>query len=132
MHWNGLLITVVGLIPALWGGYCLRTPSAREECRNASNLAPRIMVSIPGNFGFVLFMLFGLFVIVDGIFYFFAGPFAAAIPSPVVAGAAVLRSSISCRVLGAERSKRPASLCRVAAVIARDNRFSAARQAPCR
>jgi hypothetical protein len=73
MHWNGLLISIVGLIPALWGGYCLRSPSAREDCRNASNIGPRIMASLPGSFGFFLCMLFGLCLIVDGIFYVFVG-----------------------------------------------------------
>ncbi len=32
MHWNGLLISVVGLIPACYGIYCLRSPSEREDC----------------------------------------------------------------------------------------------------
>jgi len=73
MHWNGLLITVVGLLPALWGTHCLRSPSAREECRTASNIGPRIMASLPGNSGFFLCMLFGLWMIVDGIFFVIAG-----------------------------------------------------------
>lgn len=73
MHWNGLLISVVGLIPACYGIYCLRTPSEREDCRNASNIGPRIIASIPGNYGFVLEALFGVWMIVDGIVFVFVG-----------------------------------------------------------
>ncbi len=73
MHWNGLLISLAGLLPTCYGTYCLRSPAEREECRNASNIGPRIIASIPGNYGFVLEVLFGVWMIVDGIIYVFVG-----------------------------------------------------------
>ena len=73
MHWNGLLISLVGLIPAGYGTLCLCSPAEREACRNSPTIVPRIVASIPFNFGFVLEALVGVWMIVDGVVFVFVG-----------------------------------------------------------
>jgi glucose uptake protein GlcU len=78
MHWNGLLVDVVGLVLIGVGVYFLRSGEARREFRADwrrafSDGIPiiRIVGLLPG--GFVLYVVFGLWMVVDGIYHVYHG-----------------------------------------------------------
>ena len=70
MHWNGLLVSVVGLVLVGVGVFFLRDAEARRMFRaeGLSDLSVfRIVGLMPG--GFLLYLVVGLWMVVDGLYH---------------------------------------------------------------
>jgi hypothetical protein len=78
VHWNGLLVSIVGLVFIGVGVWLLRDKEGRRDIRADwrrvfFDNAPiyRLVAMLPG--GFLVFMAVGLWAVVDGIYHVYRG-----------------------------------------------------------